>query len=612
MALLENINDISDLRALPREQLPELCREIRSFLIENVSRTGGHLASNLGTVELCVALDRVYDPYRDRLVFDVGHQCYTHKLLTGRRAGFAGLRQYGGMSGFPKPSESGADAFIAGHASNSVSVALGMARARTRLGGDYDVAAVIGDGALTGGLAYEGLSNAGQSGEPLVVVLNDNAMSIGSNVGGMAKLLSRMRVKPGYFRFKRWYRSTVGRVKPVYELSHRLKEGVKEAILPENMFDDLGFYYLGPVDGHDVEALESALAWAREMRVPVLLHVITRKGRGYPRAELDPERYHGVGPFDPEKGVVKGNGGSFSAVIGKALCRAAERDARVSALTAAMADGTGLSDFAKRFPERFYDTGIAEGHTVSMAAGMAKQGMIPVAAIYSTFLQRSFDMLLHDVALQQLHVVLAVDRAGLVGEDGETHHGMFDVGYLRLVPGMRVYCPANFAELRSMLREAVLECKGPVAIRYPRGGEGKRYLDVQTETCIREGADCTLVCYGTTVEAALEAADRCAAKGVSVEILKLATVAPLDFDAVAGSVRKTGRIVVAEETSDRGCVADELFARLGQAQIPFVGRKKNLGRRFVTHGATAILLREAGLDADGMTGLIGEVCGHEA
>ena len=247
-----------------------------------------------------------------------------------------------------------------------------------------------------------------------------------------------------------------------------------------------------------------------------------------------------------------------------------------------------------------------------MAAGMAKQGMIPVAAIYSTFLQRSFDMLLHDVALQQLHVVLAVDRAGLVGEDGETHHGMFDVGYLRLVPGMRVYCPANFAELRKMLREAVMECKGPVAIRYPRGGEGKRYLDVQTETRIRAGADCTLVCYGTTVEAALEAADRCAGKGVSVEILKLATVAPLDFDAVAGSVRKTGRIVVAEETSDRGCVADELFARLGQAQIPFVGKKRNLGRRFVTHGATAILLREAGLDADGIVGLIGEVCGHEA
>lgn len=415
--MLEKINDVADLRALGPEELPGLCGEIRRFLIENVSKTGGHLASNLGTVELCVALDRVYDPYRDRIVFDVGHQCYTHKLLTGRLEGFARLRQYGGISGFPKPSESAADAFIAGHASNSVSVALGMARARTRLGEDYDVAAVIGDGALTGGLAYEGLSNAGQSGEPLVVILNDNAMSIGSNVGGMARLLSRMRVQPGYFRFKRWYRDTVGKIKPVYELLHRVKESVKGAILPENMFDDLGFYYLGPVDGHDVEALESAIAWARDMRVPVLLHVITRKGRGYPRAELDPERYHGVAPFDPEKGVVKGGKESFSTVVGRSLCRAAERDRRVSALTAAMADGTGLSDFAKRYPERFYDTGIAEGHTVSMAAGMAKEGLLPVACVYSSFLQRAFDMLIHDVSLLGLHVVLGrgQGRAGRRG-----------------------------------------------------------------------------------------------------------------------------------------------------------------------------------------------------
>ena len=373
MSILENVNNIAELRALPEEQLPELCSEIRAFLIESLSKTGGHLASNLGTVELTVALDRVYDPYRDRIVFDVGHQCYTHKLLTGRREGFDKLRKYGGISGFPKPSESEADAFIAGHASNSVSVALGMARARTRLGGDYDVVAIIGDGALTGGLAYEGLSNAGQSGEPLVVILNDNAMSIGSNVGGMARLLSRMRVKPGYFAFKRWYRSTVGQVKPVYDIAHRVKEGVKGAILPENMFDDLGFYYLGPIDGHDVAALESAIAWARDMRVPVLLHVITQKGRGCSFAEADPEKYHGVGPFDPVTGAIKKGAESFSAAVGAELCREAEGDERIAALTAAMAEGTGLARFARRFPERFFDTGIAEGHTVAMAAGMAKE-----------------------------------------------------------------------------------------------------------------------------------------------------------------------------------------------------------------------------------------------
>ncbi len=595
--MLEKIKDIGDLRALPAEALPELCGEIRGFLIENVARTGGHLASNLGTVELCVALDRVYDPYRDRLVFDVGHQCYTHKLLTGRREGFAGLRQYGGMSGFPKPSESAADAFIAGHASNSVSVALGMARARTRLGGDYDVCAIIGDGALTGGLAYEGLSNAGQSGEPLVVILNDNAMSIGSNVGGMARLLSRMRVQPGYFRFKRWYRSTVGKVKPVYELSHWVKESVKGAILPENMFDDLGFYYLGPVDGHDVAALESAIAWARDMRVPVLLHVITRKGRGYPRAELDPERYHGVGPFDPETGLVKNGSLNFSAVVGRALCRAAERDRRVSALTAAMADGTGLSDFAKRFPERFYDTGIAEGHTVAMAAGMAKQGLIPVACVYSSFLQRAFDMLIHDVSLLGLHVVLGVDRAGLVGEDGETHHGVFDIAYLGAVPGMTVWCPASFREAEDMLEYAMFTETGPVAVRYPRGGEGE-YRDGGAEVCktLRLGSDVTIAVYGTMVNEAVRAAELLAQEGISAEIVKLGRVLPLDAGPVIESAKRTGALVVAEEACASGCIGGRILAEAGP-DAGFRARLLNLGEGIVGQGGTEKLRQLCGIDA---------------
>ena len=595
--MLEKIKDVGDLRALPAEALPELCGEIRGFLIENVARTGGHLASNLGTVELCVALDRVYDPYRDRLVFDVGHQCYTHKLLTGRREGFAGLRQYGGMSGFPKPSESAADAFIAGHASNSVSVALGMARARTRLGGDYDVCAIIGDGALTGGLAYEGLSNAGQSGEPLVVILNDNAMSIGSNVGGMARLLSRMRVQPGYFRFKRWYRSTVGKVKPVYELSHWVKESVKGAILPENMFDDLGFYYLGPVDGHDVAALESAIAWARDMRVPVLLHVITRKGRGYPRAELDPERYHGVGPFDPETGLVKNGSLNFSAVVGRALCRAAERDRRVSALTAAMADGTGLSDFAKRFPERFYDTGIAEGHTVAMAAGMAKQGLIPVACVYSSFLQRAFDMLIHDVSLLGLHVVLGVDRAGLVGEDGETHHGVFDIAYLGAVPGMTVWCPASFREAEDMLEYAMFTETGPVAVRYPRGGEGE-YRDGGAEVCktLRLGSDVTIAVYGTMVNETVRAAELLAQEGISAEIVKLGRVLPLDAEPVIESAKRTGALVVAEEACASGCIGGRILAEAGP-DAGFRARLLNLGEGIVGQGGTEKLRQLCGIDA---------------
>ena len=572
MSILENVNNIAELRALPEEQLPELCSEIRTFLIESLSKTGGHLASNLGTVELTVALDRVYDPYRDRIVFDVGHQCYTHKLLTGRREGFEKLRKYGGISGFPKPSESEADAFIAGHASNSVS----------------------------GGLAYEGLSNAGQSGEPLVVILNDNAMSIGSNVGGMARLLSRMRVKPGYFAFKRWYRSTVGQVKPVYDIAHRVKEGVKGAILPENMFDDLGFYYLGPIDGHDVAALESAIAWARDMRVPVLLHVITQKGRGCSFAEADPEKYHGVGPFDPVTGAIKKGAESFSAAVGAALCREAERDERVAALTAAMAEGTGLARFARRFPERFFDTGIAEGHTVSMAAGMAKQGMLPVACVYSSFLQRGFDMLIHDVALLYLHVVFGVDRAGLVGEDGETHHGVFDIAYLGAVPGMTVWCPASLREAADMLHQALYGETGPVALRYPRGGEGE-YTDGGADAfkVLREGTDITIAAYGTMINEAAKAAESLAAEGVSAKVVKLGRVLPLDAEPVLAAAKATGRLVVAEEVCASGCIGGRILASAG-GEAGFKCRLLNLGESIVGQGGTDKLRSLAGIDAAGI------------
>ena len=614
--ILETIHSRDDLLRLTPEQQRTLCAELRQFLVEHVSRTGGHLASNLGIVETTVAIETVFDTRRDRLVFDVGHQSYVHKILTGRMERFDTLRQFGGLAGFPKPCESECDAFVAGHASNAVSVALGMARARTLRGENYQVAALVGDGALTGGLAYEGLNNAGISREPIVVILNDNGMSITRNVGAISRYLARARLRPRYIDFKLWYRrvtakSAAGR--KFYDVTHKLKERMRRSLLGTTLFETLGFTYLGPVDGHDVEKVTEILRTAAALREPVLVHLITQKGKGYIPAEQGPQKFHGIGKFDPESGAALKTGAeSFSDVFGKELTALARTDARVCAITAAMESGTGLNWFAEAMPGRFFDVGIAEEHAVSMAAGMAKQGMIPVAAIYSTFLQRSFDMLLHDVALQQLHVVFAVDRAGLVGEDGETHHGMFDVGYLRLVPGMRVYCPGSFHELRQMLREAIFECKGPVAVRYPRGGEGTRYTGCQTQTRLREGTDCTLVCYGTTVNAALEAADRCADAGISVEILKLATLAPLDLDAVTASVRKTGRLAVAEEVSDRGCVADELFARLGQLQVPFVGRKRNLGRRFVTHGANAILLREAGLDADGITGLIREVCGNEA
>lgn len=611
MSILENIHSHADLTALSQEELPELCGEVRQFLIESLSHTGGHLASNLGTVELSVALDHVYDPWRDRIVFDVGHQCYTHKLLTGRMEGFARLRHSGGVSGFPKPSESVTDAFIAGHASNSVSVALGMARARSLAHEDYDVVALIGDGALTGGLAYEGLSNAGQSGEPMVVILNDNAMSIRRNVGGMARLLSRMRVRPAYFEFKRRYRDTVGKVKPVYDAIHSVKEHVKGAILQPNVFDDLGFYYLGPVDGHDLDMLESALSWAKDMRVPVLLHVITQKGRGYPMAELHPDRYHGVGPFDALTGTLRKGGETFSNVFGRELERLAGADGRIAALTAAMADGTGLTGFERRFPERCFDTGIAEGHTVAMAAGMAKQGMLPVAAIYSTFLQRAYDQLIHDVSLLNLHVVLGVDRAGLVGEDGETHHGVFDVAYLSSVPGMTVWCPASFAETRDMLQAALYDCTGPAALRYPRGGEGQyRSGGAVPVRVFGDGTDAAIVVYGTMINEALEAQRALAAEGIDVRVIKLGRICPLPVEDILSALG-TDRAVVAEEVCEAGCVGGRLAAGAALSGTLLKARLLNLGSGIVGQGTTAELRAACGIDAAAIASAVKELVRHE-
>ena len=610
MSILERIHSPADLKALPAGEIPELCAELRSFLVQSLSKTGGHLASNLGAVELTVAIDRVYNTERDRLVFDVGHQSYVHKLLTGRREAFSTLRQYGGIAGFPKPDESVHDAFVAGHASTSISVALGMARARTLMGENYDVIALIGDGALTGGLAYEGLSDAGQSGEPMVIVLNDNGMSINKNVGGMATLLSKQRVKPGYLHFKRFYRSTVGKAPGLYRVLHRIKEHVKDLVLPNNMFDDMGFYYIGPVDGHDEPQLEKMLRWARDLRQPVLLHVVTQKGRGISYTEQAPEKYHGVSSFDPVTGALPASKPNFSHVFGQTLSQLADEDPTVVAITAAMLTGTGLETFAKAHPERLYDVGIAEGHAITMASGMAKQGLIPAVAIYSTFLQRAFDMLLHDLALLQLHVVLGVDRAGLVGEDGRTHHGMFDVGYLRQVPGLKIYCPASFDELRVMLREAVLTDTCPVAVRYPRGGEGA-YRENAEETRLKEGTSCTVITYGTMINAVLEAAEAAEKDGLSAEILKLRTIAPIDWAAIEASCRKTGRVLVVEETSDRGCVANDIFSHLAQANISCVCAKQNLGASFIGHGAMQDLYELTGLNANALLGRIREVC-HEA
>lgn len=599
------------------EEAVELCEKLRGTILRTVSQTGGHLATNLGTVELTVAIHRVFDLSRDRLVFDVGHQCYSHKLLTGRAKDFDSLRSFGGVAGYPKPGESDADAFIAGHASNSVSVALGMARGRTLKGESYHVLALLGDGALTGGLAYEGLSNAGQSGEPLIVILNDNGMSITRNVGGVAQHLAHQRLKPQYLNFKKGYRKVMGLTgvgRRLYRVTHKVKTAVKEALLPCSMFEDMGFTYMGPVDGHNVKLLTRLLRYAKEeISAPVLLHVRTVKGKGYQPAEEAPHKFHGVGPFDLATGLPQSPPKpNYSAVFGEELCRLAEEEPGLCAITAAMQSGTGLDEFARRYPNRFFDVGIAEGHGVSMAAGMAKQGGVPVFAVYSSFLQRGYDMLLHDVAISGLHGVFAVDRAGLVGEDGETHHGLFDVAYLTSIPGMNVLAPGCFQELRDMLDWAVRDCRGLVAVRYPRGGEGvyRGRFDGEKTVVLREGKDITLVTYGATTDAVLAAAESLERDGYTAEVIKLQSIAPIEWGPVLESVRETERILVAEECAAQGCVGQRIAAQLTLEGVP-VKRMilVNTGDGFVTHGSIEQLRKLCGLDTQNIYKMAREALG---
>ena len=613
-----SLDDISsDLSTLSEGEAAELCSLLRARLIDTVSRTGGHLASSLGAVELIVAIHRVFDTGRDRLVFDVGHQCYAHKILTGRNAAMETLRTFGGLAGFPKPGESVHDAFVAGHASNSVSVAVGMARARTLQKDNYHVLALIGDGALSGGLAYEGLSDAGDSGEPLIVVLNDNGMSITKSVGGVADHLARQRLKPQYLRFKKGYRRVMAAIplgKHIYNVTHKVKTAVKETLLPCSLFEDMGFTYLGPVDGHDLKGLTRLLSYAKDLEGPVLLHVRTVKGKGYTPAERDPDLFHGVGRFCVETGEpLQPSKPNFSAVFGQTMCELAAEDPTLCAVTAAMQSGTGLDGFAQRFPERFFDVGIAEGHAVAMAAGMAKQGMRPVFAVYSTFLQRAYDMLLHDVALQGLHVVLAVDRAGLVGADGETHHGLFDPAFLDTIPGMTVMCPSSFAELRSMLRRAVCELDGPVAVRYPRGGEGRYQGDSGPAASVRlrEGSDITLVGYGTMIDQLLDCGERLESSGIQAEIVKLNAITPLELEDIEASVRKTGRLLVAEECAPAGSVGQRIAAGLLERGVTVKSMALvDTGHGFVTHGTVEQLLSLCRLDGAHLYEKAMEVCRH--
>ena len=603
MGILQDVHCREDLLKLSETQKACLCREIREFLIESVSKTGGHLAGNLGVVELSVAIETVYDTRVDRLVFDVGHQSYVHKLLTGRQEAFASLRQFGGISGFPKPEESEADAFVAGHASSSVSIALGMARARTLLGQNYDVVALVGDGAATGGMIYEALNDLAVSKEPMVVILNDNEMSISRSSGGLSRHLSRVRSSQNYLHAKRYYRTILKKIPggdAVYKASSRLKNRLKQIIMPGNMFENMGITYLGPADGHDLPGITALLAAAKEMREPVLVHVITRKGCGYPPAQEDPTRFHGIGKFDPATGKSLGEKtASFSDSFGQTMVDLAAQDRRVCAITAAMSAGTGLTAFAHRFPQRTFDVGIAEEHAISMAGGLAKQGMIPVAAIYSTFLQRSYDQIMQDICLMHLHVVLAIDRAGLVGDDGPTHHGVFDVGFLRQMPGMRIFAPASLTEQQKMLRWAIEEYDGPVAVRYPRGGQGS-YTGSDWEPgkglcCHRAGADVALVTYGTLVNNVLDAAELLEHSGIHACVLQLPELRELPAGEILA--RCSGPVVIVEEACTGSGIREALAWNIAALEPDRRVYGIDLGPDFVPHGAADRLYALRGLDS---------------
>ena len=600
--LLDSIHSIEDFKRIDRKDLPRLAAEIRSFLVEKVSHTGGHLASNLGVVELTIALHRAFDSPQDKIIFDVGHQAYVHKIITGRVAEFERLRQMDGISGFPKRTESPHDAFGTGHASTSISAALGILRAERMLGGTGSVVALVGDGALTGGLCFEALNDAGQSKQPLIVVLNDNDMSISHNVGALNRSLSRMRTSRSYRRFKHNTAEFLRKLPKVgarmFGDALRLKNRIKYFLIPNVLFEEIGFTYLGPVDGHDIDTLIEVFARAKQLESPVIIHAVTKKGKGYALAEQNPEKFHGIGKFDRDTGQVNGSAQeSNSSVFSRTLCSLARTDSRIVAITAAMPQGTGLDRFGAEFPDRFFDVGIAEAHAVTMAAGMASAGARPVVAIYSTFLQRAYDQILHDVCLQSLPVVFAIDRAGLVGEDGETHQGVYDIAFLRMMPGITVLSPASQEELAEMLRLALMS-NGPVAIRYNRGallshpitqpvqiGKWEELLPLFQSKVV-------LIASGRLVKNALEA---CA--GLPAALINARSVKPMDDELLLHVAAHGMPVITLEDGVIAGGFGEAVQAKIGHAvEVIACG----VGEAPVRHGPIAEQDALCGLNTEGI------------
>ena len=610
-SILTKINTPQDLKGLNYKEKEKLAEEIRNKIIDVVSKNGGHLASNLGVVELTIALHSIFNMPEDKIVWDVGHQTYVHKLLTGRLNEFDTLRKLDGIAGFPKAKESDYDSFNTGHSSTSISAALGMARARDIKNEENDVIAVIGDGALTGGMALEALDDAGSSKTRLIVVLNDNEMSISKNVGGMARFLSKIRTKKFYKKSNNFFRKvlekTPGIGMPIIKSSRRIKYSLKQLVIPNMFFEDLGFKYLGPVDGHDIERVEWILELAKKEKEPVVVHIITKKGKGYKPAEENPDKYHSTGKFDIETGKKESCGKKdYSAVFGDKLVELAKQNEKIVAVTAAMTDGTGLTKFRKELPKRFFDVGIAEQHAICMAAGMAKEGFIPVVPIYSSFYQRAYDQVIHDVCIQNLPVIMCVDRAGIVGNDGETHQGILDLSFFNIVPNLTIMAPKDFKELENMLEYAVTLNK-PVVIRYPRGAEERQFenksnIEEGKSEIISEGKDVTIVSIGKMVARAVEVKELLEKENIEAEVINARFLKPFDEQTIKKSIEKTKKVITIEDNIVKGGLASNVEELLTLKQFDEEEKIKFLAfgypDEFIKHGSVSELEKIYNLDKE--------------
>lgn len=618
--IINRINNNRDLKKLNYKEKIELTNEIRKYLVETISKTGGHLASNLGVVELTIALESVFDLPKDKIIWDVGHQSYVHKIINGRREKVKKIRQFGHISGFPKTKESDTDCFNTGHSSTSISAALGMAIARDIKKEDYNIIAVIGDGALTGGMALEALNHVGSIKKKMIIILNDNEMSISKNISGMNELLTNLRLKKRYRKSNNKLKKIISSVPLIGQyltyIIKKIKKTLKQLFIPGMYFEEIGLKYIGPIDGHNIEELEAIFKKAKNIDEPVLIHVITKKGKGYKFAEESPEQYHGVSPFNIDTGVVPSNNKTYSEVFGNKLCELAKENKKIVAITAAMKDGTGLSRFSEMFKERFYDVGIAEQHALTLAAGIAKNGMIPVVSIYSSFYQRGFDQVIHDICTQNLHVVMCVDRAGCVGSDGETHQGLFDLSFFKIIPNIVILAPKNFKELELMLEYAI-KIKKPIVIRYPRGGEKKNYftttpIKFATLEKLKDGKDISIIAIGNMVSRAMDVATILEKQNIMCDVINIRFLKPIDETAILESIKKTKIIITIEDNTIIGGLSSSIKELIVNNNLNNIKIKSYAyPDKFIEHGTVDELEKKYKLDIQSIINDINKEVNHE-